>query len=401
MRGQKAPGGPATAPASGSTDAEFVTARLEGTFTRAAQSALIEANSKGKKKLVRRRERDRSQLVRRGVQFIFLALNLWIGYEFYTWVRFFESGGEGRFVERPGGIDGWLPIDALMSLKYTLLTGSVPHVHPAGLFLLLAFLGISLLLRKAFCSWLCPVGTLSEYFWKLGQKIFGRNVLSPRPTKARQRLWLRRLGVGVDVALRGLKYLLLGFFLWVIVRMPVESLAAFLGSPYGIIADVKMLNFFRHLGQAGAIVLVTLGVLSLLVQNPWCRYLCPYGALMGLVALFSPARIRRNPDPCIDCGKCTRSCPSALLVDRLVEIRSAECTACLECVAVCPAEGALELSFTRRRSLSPWAVAACVGAIFLGMVGFARLAGHWRTEIPNSVYMHLVPNANLESHPGM
>ena len=356
---------------------------------------------RGKKKLVRRRERDRSQLARRSVQFLFLALNLWIGYQFYTWVRFFESGGASRFVERPGGIDGWLPIDALMNLKYTLLTGSVPRVHPAGLFLLLAFLAISLLLRKAFCSWLCPVGTVSEYLWELGQKIFRRSVFPPGPARPRQSRWLRRLGLGVDIALRGLKYLLLGFFLWVILRMPVEELAAFLGSPYGIIADVKMLNFFRHLGQTGAIVLVTLAVLSLVVQNVWCRYLCPYGALMGLVALVSPARIRRSPEPCIDCGKCARSCPSALPVDRLVVIRSAECTACLECVAVCPAEGALEFSFARRRRLSPWAVAACLVAIFLGTVGFARLAGHWRTEIPNSVYMRLVPNADLESHPGM
>ena len=356
---------------------------------------------KGKKKLVRRLEPDRSQLLRRSVQFLFLALNLWIGYQFYIWVRFFESGGASRFVERPGGIDGWLPIDALMNLKYALLTGSVPRVHPAGLFLLLAFLAISLLLRKAFCSWLCPVGTVSEYLWKLGQKIFRRSVFPPRPGTARQSRWLRRLGLGVDVALRGLKYLLLGFFLWVILRMSAEALAAFLGSPYGMIADVKMLNFFRHLGQTGAIVLVTLAVLSLVVQNLWCRYLCPYGALMGLVALFSPARIRRDPAPCIDCGKCARSCPSALPVDRLVVIRSAECTACLECVAVCPAEGALEFSFPRRRCLSPWAVAACLAAIFLGTVGFARLAGHWRTEIPNSVYMRLVPNADLESHPGM
>jgi polyferredoxin len=354
----------------------------------------------GKKKLSRRLSVDRSQLFRRIVQFAFLALNLWIGLEFYAWVRFFESGGVTKYVERPAGVDGWLPIDALMNLKLALLTGSVPRVHPAGMFLLLAFLAVSLLLHKALCSWLCPVGTLSEYLWKLGRKLLRRNFQTPR--------W-------VDIPLRALKYLLLAFFVWIIGRMSVETLAGFLSGPYGIIADVKMLNFFRHLGQTGAIVLAVLTLLSLVVQNFWCRYLCPYGALVGLTALLSPARIRREPGPCIDCGKCAKACPAWLPVDRLVEIRSAECTACMECIAVCPAQGALQLSVSRgaRQSLrprllgwkgtiAPWAMAACIAAVFLSLAGYARLSGHWQTRgVPNAIYMRLVPNADSESHPGM
>ena len=355
-------------------------------------------SSTAKKKLVRRVEADRSQLVRRIVQFAFLALNLWVGFEFYAWVRFFESGGVTKYVERPAGVDGWLPIDALMNLKLALLTGSVPRVHPAGMFLLLAFLGVSLLFHKAFCSWLCPVGTLSEYLWKLGRKFLRRNFQLSR--------WL-------DIPLRGLKYLLLAFFVWVIGRMSVEALAGFLSGPYGIIADVKI-ELLRHIGQTGAIVLAVLTLFSLVVQNFWCRYLCPYGALVGLAALFSPTRIRREPEPCIDCGKCAKACPAWLPVDRLVEIRSAECTACMECVAVCPAQGALQLSVLkgarysprprllgRKGTITPWAMAACVAAIFLGLVGYARISGHWQTRVPNAIYLRLVPNADAESHPGM
>jgi ferredoxin len=149
----------------------------------------------------------------------------------------------------------------------------------------------------------------------------------------------------VDIPLRGLKYLLLALFVWVIGRMSVEALAGFLSGPYGIIADVKMLNFFRHIGQTGAIVLAVLTLLSLVVQNFWCRYLCPYGALVGLTALLSPVRIRREAKPCIDCGKCAKACPAWLPVNRLVEIRSAECTACMECVAVSGSGRAATLGF--------------------------------------------------------
>ena len=122
---------------------------------------------------------------------------------------------------------------------------------------------------------------------------------------------------------------------------------------------------------------------------------------MGLVSIFSPAKIRRVETACIDCAKCAKACPSLLPVDKLVQIRSAECTACMECVAVCPAEGALHLALPRKRKLSPVAVAAGIAILFFGLVGYAKFSGHWDTKIPRDVYMQLIPNANEASHPGM
>ena len=92
---------------------------------------------------------------------------------------------------------------------------------------------------------------------------------------------------------------------------------------------MKMLNFFRFLGLTGGIVVALLVLASVFVQNFWCRYLYPYGALMGLFSLASPLRIRRETSLCIDCGKGANACPSALPVDKLVAIRSAECIGCL------------------------------------------------------------------------
>jgi polyferredoxin len=267
------------------------------------------------------------------------------------------------------------------------------------MFLLISFLAMSFLFRKAFCSWLCPVGTISEYLWRLGQRLFRRNFTLPR--------WL-------DLGLRGLKYLLLGFFVWAVTSMAADELASFMNSPYGVIADVKMLNFFRHMGEAGAITLGVLVVASLLVQNFWCRYLCPYGALLGITSLFSPARIRRNPETCIDCAKCAQACPSALPVDKLVTIRSAECTGCLECVAVCPAKDTLSLALClplplplpkipalgpRPAKLPVWAMAAGIAALFFGIVGFAKTVGYWDSHVPRAIYQQLVPHADEARHP--
>jgi polyferredoxin len=339
---------------------------------------------KPRNKLLARRRRGRSQMLRRGFQIAFLALNVWIGIEFYLFVRYYETGGQSVWVARPPGVEGWLPIASLMNLKLWVATGHAPAMHPAGMFLLLAFLAMSWLMRKSFCSWLCPVGTVSEKLYEIGRDTFGRNF---------------RLARWADVPLRSLKYILLGLFLYAVASMPAPAIRAFLEGPYGLISDVKMLNFFRYLGGGGAAVLGILVGLSFFIQHFWCRYLCPYGALMGIAALFSPARIRRDEKLCIDCAKCAKACPALLPVDKLPAVKSAECSGCLICIESCPAEGALEMRFGKRRKLPAWAMAAAIAALFFGLVGLAQWTGHWRTEVPSQIYFELIPRAEEFAHP--
>jgi polyferredoxin len=348
----------------------------------------VQAQRHARKKLIRRDDRDYSQALRFAVQILFTAINVWIGVQFFLWVRWAESGGRTFEVSRPAGVEGWLPIEGLMQVKYFLITGNVPHVHPAGFFLFSSFLIISFVFRKSFCSWMCPVGAASEYLWKLGRSVFGRNIQLPR--------W-------ADLPLRSLKYLVLSFFGYAVIGMSAASIAEFLNSPYALVVDVRMLNFFRYIGGAAAWVVLGLVIASIFVQNFWCRYLCPYGAFLGLVSLPSPTRITRNPSTCIDCAKCVKACPAALPVDKLLQVRSAECTACLECVAVCPAKDTLTMSIPfgvrKRRPLSPWSLAVGIAALFLGIVGTAKVAGRWNTSLPGHVYLELVRNASAQQHP--
>jgi ferredoxin len=86
-------------------------------------------------------------------------------------------------------------------------------------------------------------------------------------------------------------------------------------------------------------------------------------------------------------------------VDRLITIQSAECIGCLQCVADCPAEGALFLSAPGRKRVPAWAVAFGALALFAGAYTYGQLSGHWSTDLPSRVYFELVPHANEFTHP--
>jgi len=310
--------------------------------------------------------------MRRTVQGVSLLLVLWIGALFVVWVRGIEAG-QTR-LERPAGVEAFLPIAALIGLRHLLTTGQVHPVHPAGLVLLLGALGTGLLLKKAFCSWICPIGALSEALAWPVRRVFGRVPSLPR--------WL-------DVPLRGLKYALLGFFAWTIFWvMTSRQIAAFLDSPYSRVADIKMLYFFEHPSALALQVLAGLFLLSILVPYAWCRYLCPYGALLGLASLLSPLKLTRDAASCIDCSLCTRACPSRLPVERLRRVRSDECFGCLSCVAACPVPRALRVETPRRfaRAVRPAAFAALVVALFFGGILLAKTAGVWKTSVSNAEY---------------
>jgi polyferredoxin len=304
---------------------------------------------------------------RRAVQAGFLLLCTWIGVEFHLFIRGAQGLGPAR--AHPPGAEGFLPISALISLKYWIASGKVCELHPAGLFIFVAVLAIGLLLKKAFCSWLCPVGTLSEGLWMLGRRLSGRNFDLPR--------WADQ-------------YLLLLFFLWAALRLDGPMLEAFLYSPFNAAADLRMYAFFAQLSGTALGVLLVLAALSLVVRNFWCRYLCPYGALLGALSLLSPLRITRNKATCIDCKLCTKACPSRIQVHQAGRVASDECTGCYRCVEVCPVKDTLGMKAPWGRAVPAWVFGALAVAVFLGVTGAAKLAGQWRNVITQEDYRLLL-----------
>jgi len=282
-------------------------------------------------------------------------------------------------------VDGFLPIGALVSLKQWLFSGTINPVHPAALVIFLAAVLMSLLAKKSFCTWLCPIGTVSEAAGKAGLRLLGRNFRIWRP---------------LDVMLRSVKYLLLLFFIKVIlIDMPLLAAEAFLGTPYWAVSDVKMLRFFTAMSGTTMAVLAILAVLSLLYTNFWCRYLCPYGALLGLASLLSPWKIRRNVSSCTGCGKCSASCPSHLPVHEREVIRSPECSGCLNCTAACPQKDALQMALpVPKRSLPAWAFPATVLLVFAGALGVGMATGNWHSSLNYDDYLRLIPMVPYLEH---
>lgn len=319
------------------------------------------------------RLKDDSQFLRSGYQLTFALLCVWIGIEFHLFMRWGQSNGAERFFSRPPGVEGFLPISSLVSLKYWVETGIVNDVHPSGLYILLAIVALGFLVKKAFCSWLCPIGTVSESLWRLGERLFKRNLTIPKC---------------LDIPLRSLKYALLFFFAYSIWQMNVPSMRAFIYSPYNKVADIKMYLFFAEITSVSLWTILMLAALSIVVKNFWCRYLCPYGALLGIISLASPFKITRIQKTCIDCELCTKACPTNIRVHSATRVWSDECTNCMECVDACPVKNTLSVRLSiSTPPVSNWVFGTLVAGIFVAITGLALITGHWQNNISHEEYL--------------
>jgi polyferredoxin len=309
-------------------------------------------------------------------QFAFFGFLLWLSFCFYTFVQMVSSPTGATTIARPDGIEGFLPISGLLGTASWVKGGEINSIHPAAVIVFLTVIAISLLLRRSFCSWICPVAALSECAWKAGYKVTRRNV---------------RLPVKLDVALRSLKYLLMAFFIYFIaIAMTNDALLQFIQSDYHKIADVRLMNFFLHLSPFAFGVILIIVLCSFVLRNPLCRYLCPYGALLGLIALLSPLRITRNTDHCVSCGVCSQVCPTYIDVMHKTSVASPECIACWRCVSHCRFNNALSMSIIQRFKVPGFVFAILVVTLFIGGTVIGKLSGHWHSSISLEEYVRLL-----------
>ncbi|SHI93381.1 4Fe-4S binding domain-containing protein [Dethiosulfatibacter aminovorans DSM 17477] len=207
-------------------------------------------------------------------------------------------------------------------LKYGVF---VQKIHPSSLVMLGIILFAGVLFGPVVCSYACPLGSIQEWIGKIGKRVFKKhNKIIP---------------YSIDSKLRYVRYFVLIFTVYV----TTNSLKLmFLNiDPY-----YALFNFWSEEAVVGGIVaLIATLVLSLLVERPWCKYFCPFGALMGLTNFIRIFKIRRKSETCIDCKACDRACPMNIKVSDKEVVRNHQCISCGECTsdAVCPVEDTVEM----------------------------------------------------------
>ncbi|UWG49076.1 Polyferredoxin [Halanaeroarchaeum sp. HSR-CO] len=305
------------------------------------------------------------------------------GLQFVAWVAHFRYGTP--YVPLPSSVEAFLPLSALVGVKAWVSTGYVPAVHPAAFVLFVGVLATAVVVQRGVCSWACPVGFLQERLRLVAESI---GISRRRPPEL------------LDWGLRSIKYLVLAFFLQVIAfDFSGADAIAFLQSPYNAVSAVKMLDFWLAPSPA---VVVTVGLLVLgtvFVEDVWCRYLCPYGALLAIVGRVSPVSIdvERDRSACTDCGACTRACPNRIAIDELETVSNLECTRCSTCIETCP-EDALTYSTLGRR-VSPLAVGLAIVVLVGTAVLVGMATGHWNSAVSYHEWGRLIQQLDTVGHP--
>ena len=229
----------------------------------------------------------------------------------------------------------------------------VPRTGAGNLFALAATPGASVFFGALFCGWLCPLGSVQEWVWKLGSRLGlngKRGAASSLPDA------VLSAGRKAAAVLPLLRYFTLVFIVFVTYRS--FNLVFSNIDPYYAL-------FHVWTGTALPAAVAVLGAVlaaSLFVYRPWCRFLCPFGAVQGFAGKFAPFSIRRNIDLCTDCKACDRVCLSGVKPSAALKVSDTRCNRCLECVAACPVSGALVYSF-EKTGKNENSAAACRGRL--------------------------------------
>jgi polyferredoxin len=139
-----------------------------------------------------------------------------------------------------------------------------------------------------------------------------------------------------------LRYLRYGVLAWVLYVTATTMRLVFADyDPY-----YALFNFWTgEVPLTALVILVSTLIGSLFIERPFCKYGCPYGALLGLFNKVRIFTIRRNPSTCIHCKACDRACPMNIQVSTAGPVRDHQCITCLKCTSegACPVGETVEL----------------------------------------------------------
>lgn len=198
----------------------------------------------------------------------------------------------------------------------SLVTGAglIRQLHASVMVLGAVVLILTVFLGPVFCSHICPLGSIQEWFGKIGRKIFKKKYNKLIPKK-------------VHHILKYLRYVVLILIVW----QTYQSLSL-------VFVNVDPYYALYHFwtGDATIAAIIVLAVtllLSLVVERPWCKYACPYGGLLGLISKISLFKIKRSETTCVACGKCDDVCPMLIDISAKKKVSDTLCNRCMKCTS--------------------------------------------------------------------
>ncbi|MFZ2087937.1 MAG: 4Fe-4S binding protein [Desulfobaccales bacterium] len=258
--------------------------------------------------------------VRRISQIFFLIVFLWFCITATVGPAFWQLRG--------WPINWLLELGPLTALATVLSTGSLY----GNLAWALVTIAITLAVGRFFCGFVCPLGAISQFTgWLAGR----RQTAAVKVEANRHR------------PLQSFKYYLLAFFLALALMGSVQTglidplpllhrsvnltLAPIADKGFQVLSDTP--RFYASAWLIGVVLLAVLG-LNLVLPRFFCRFLCPLGALFGLLSRFTPWRIGKTEGKCGECRICEEYCEGACRPHG--KIITGECVLCFNCLDRCP-----------------------------------------------------------------
>ena len=240
-----------------------------------------------------------------------------------------------------GGVKLFFQLDPLVMLTDWLAS----HALAAGMLLSLATLAVTFLFGRWFCGWICPFGTVHHMFSSL------------RAGTVKARLDTGGYGRGQKLKYYVLVVFLAGALLGVNVvgwldplsfffrGMAVAVYPALNSAADSILVSDSLRRHLLAVQQPHYFGNVLIGllfgvVIALNFYRPrfWCRYICPLGALLGIIGKNPLVRLHKSPEACDNCRLCAADCQGGANVGSTLEWRPAECFYCFNCQSDCPSQ---------------------------------------------------------------
>lgn len=268
---------------------------------------------------------------------------------------------------------GWLPglVNVPMRLDPLVVLANLlsSRIFLAGSSLALLTILLTLVFGRAWCGWLCPMGTVLDLFslkhWRRDRPAPGETW---RVVKYGLMITILVAALMGNLALLALDPLTLLFrtlttSLWpALERLLTWSETLLYDVPFfsGVVSTLDSWLrpalfplepvFYRSALLFGIVFLVVIA-LNIFAERFWCRYLCPLGAMLGLISKIALFR-RQVGDDCRGCALCEKACPTGTIdPEKNFASDPGECTMCLDCLEACPRS---TIVFNPRLSAAPW-----------------------------------------------